>query len=851
MVLATKSMGLNPNVLSFAYSDMSSVSSPRRPQKNISLGTERLVQFYSSDPEDLGIEIEHSHDGYVRIASAAEDGMFQGTVHAGDIVCEIAGVNMRRPITEHMWKLTTGLMKVAPRPIEVIVAAEHVSQEGDEETLGAVGSVPKKKAENNIDADVTQSPSLVKQAMTMWQSLNLNGASKEEHHDSPGTGTSDTSSMSDGNEGSIVQLPDPYNDPERFGVERNIIFHTESLGIKLHRCPDEGIVQIWHVDQIVSEKVRYGDDGGRLEVGDVIVEVGGVDLRHKFIGPLEWADMVYFVQNVGRPLDIVVVKDNHYVRERGEDSGTIYSIEQAAEEDGKDEVEVEKTVITTEAADHDMSIKEGEEHELDEELDQESANGEAVEELDETLEEEVDEEEVDEEEELRIDNECEQADESEHQQEDTNEEENSEAEPEDTMTNEVEQFVATKEKEASVSLPVENEVPVQEDKIEPTQQQMEEKLSQLPKFSQEWFLLKSKLVELRIVKNILDENEKASEASSQYSVHAATTTLEPSKEDSSIASAPGVKMEQKRLTSSFYSRTHPNNKSRQVAVSSVSGVPSQMKDTASSVASRETFTTETTESSEEPPLTPTSIIEEDDVFEVITWAGPKVTKPKAEKEVVFSSTFSESIFSMDDSDTEAPFTGGINFDAPPRVPASALFSHAFIVNRGDNIGSPLFVVKKTLPNQNKAAESSGYLQVEAPRKQAQESKMPKAKPALDMSEILVHQDKSLESALSTESAWDTAVFANELDAQADSCLFDALCGDSMCQGLINDNRDTRQMKEKADKPRRKGLFGKLRKKRRERTRQRCSVTEASRMMLTTTINQLPLPWLYRKSKVKR
>ena len=852
-------MGLNPDVLSFAYADMSSVSSPRRPPKNISLGTERLVQFYSSDPEDLGIEIEHSDDGYVRIASTAGDGMFEGTVHAGDIVCEIAGVNMRRPITEHMWRLTTGLMKVAPKPIEVIVAEEHASQEGAEEKMGAVVNVPEK----NADAENTQSPSLVKQAMSMWQNLNLNGASKEEYHDSPGNGTSDTASMSDGNEGSTIQVHDPYSDPERFGMERNIIFHTESLGVKLHRCPNEGIVQILHVEKSASEKRRGGDDNGRLEVGDVIVEVGGVDLRHKFIGPLEWADMVYFVQNAGRPLDIVVVEDNHCVRERGGDSGAMYSMEQEVEEDAKDEGEVENT-DETEASDHDMSVEEDGDLEAEErvddvkeEVDQESTNegeneGDDLEvdmEVNEEVDEEVDEEgdngslnepvaveeandeaihEPDEapeeeiEEDSPMDKGCyEQDDESEHQQEESKEKEKSEEEPvmmtpveqegessdeepEDVMGTLVEQFVATKEKETSFSLPVEEE-PVQEVEIGRTRQQIEEELSQLPKFSPEWFLLKSELVELRVSELILDENKQASDTGSQKSfVHADNVTLKASKD------ASGAETEQKRPTSSFYFRTHPNVKSSHVALSSVSEVPSQMKDAESSVVSRETVTT--SESSEDPPLTPTSIIEEDDVFEVTMWAGPKVNKTEEDKEA----TFGQSIFSMEDSDTEEPFTGGINFDAPPRVAASALFSHAFIVNRGGDVGSPLFVVKKTLPNQNKTNNKpQGYLQMEAPRKQVQDSKIPNTKPALDMSQIALRQDKSLESALSAESAWDAANFANETDAQADSFFLDILCGDSMCQGLINDSSDMRQMKEKAVKPRKKRLFGKLRKKKRK------------------------------------
>ena len=835
MVLATKGMGLNPDVLSFAYADMSSVSSPRLPRKNISLGTERLVQFYSSDPEDLGIEIEHSDDGYVRISSTAGDGMFEGTVHVGDIICEIAGVNMRRPITEHMWKLTNGLMKVAPRPIEVIVASEHTSsQEDDEGALGVVENAPAKNS-NNIDADITQTPSIVKQAMSMWQNLNLNGASKEEHHDSPGNETSETASMSDGNEDSTIQVPDPYSDPERFGVERKIIFHTESLGIKLHRCPNEGIVQILQIDN-VYEQMREGDDNGRLDDGDVIVEVGGVDLRHKFIGPLEWADMVYFVQNVGRPLDIVVAKDNHYVREQDEDSGVLCNVGQEVEVDAKDAVEVENTVVTEEEneaedvcevkksgvleeSDHDRSIEgEGISDVVEElgvglidEVDQgssnesvdveEAADEEVVLEPDETLEEETNEEYL-----LPTDDECyEQDDESEYQQEVETADEKSEDEPEDVMMTMVEQFVASEEKDESLFVPVGKEQ-VPEVRIERSRQELEEEISQLPKFSPEWFALKSELVELRATENMLDEIKEESDSESQQSsVHADTATLESSK-DSSFAEAPGVKVEQRRSTSSFYFRTHPSNKTSHVVVSPISGVPSpsQLKDTESSVISRETIIT--SESSDEPPLTPTSIIEEEDVFEVTMWAGPEVNKPKVEKEIAFSSTFGKGLFSMDDSDTEEPFTGGINFDAPsppqvpapPRLPASALFAHAFVVNREGDVGSPLFVVKKTLPNQDKKNNSSaGYLQIA--------QKIPNAKLALDMSEIALHQDTSLESAQSAESAWDTADFANEVDAQADSFFLDVLCGDSMC----------RMIKEKADKPKRKRLFGRLKKKKRK------------------------------------
>ena len=44
-------------------------------------------------------------------------------------------MNMRHPISDHMWKLTLGLMKVAPRPIEIYVVSDDdgiVSSDDDE-----------------------------------------------------------------------------------------------------------------------------------------------------------------------------------------------------------------------------------------------------------------------------------------------------------------------------------------------------------------------------------------------------------------------------------------------------------------------------------------------------------------------------------------------------------------------------------------------------------------------------------------------------------------------------------------------------------------------------------------------
>ena len=47
-----------------------------------------------------------------------------GRFEAGDIVREAAGVDIRRPITNIMWGDTIALVKIAPRPITMIVAKE-------------------------------------------------------------------------------------------------------------------------------------------------------------------------------------------------------------------------------------------------------------------------------------------------------------------------------------------------------------------------------------------------------------------------------------------------------------------------------------------------------------------------------------------------------------------------------------------------------------------------------------------------------------------------------------------------------------------------------------------------------
>ena len=326
------------------------------------LGPERLVLFHSPDPGELGIQWEHGADGYVRITSIPSDmdegdagtkggegnssnttnnssnndnsaytgsrrskiGVVEGQIAAGDVLCEAAGVNMRRPISDHMWKLTTGLLRVAPRPIEVRVAAPRTVATEDAES-------DEDEGDSVCDGSYYQ--------LELGDSADRANAAVHRLPGSPGTVAPAAAAVaaSPGDISALSSPPitprtpqpamrDPFQDAGRFGPEeRRITFHTQSLGVKLHRSPTEGIVHVLHVapyrpftrpDDCDPPRVREGPDGGYLEPGDVVLEVGGVDLRGKAIGVAEWADMVHFIRQVGRPLEVVVAKDRLFTRER-------------------------------------------------------------------------------------------------------------------------------------------------------------------------------------------------------------------------------------------------------------------------------------------------------------------------------------------------------------------------------------------------------------------------------------------------------------------------------------------------------------------------------------------------------
>ncbi len=90
------------------------------------VGEERQVLFVS---EAMGIKLNRGQDGIIRVLSVAPETPSskhtrRGEINPGDIIREAAGVDLRRPLTNIMWSDTVALMKISPRPLEIIVAKE-------------------------------------------------------------------------------------------------------------------------------------------------------------------------------------------------------------------------------------------------------------------------------------------------------------------------------------------------------------------------------------------------------------------------------------------------------------------------------------------------------------------------------------------------------------------------------------------------------------------------------------------------------------------------------------------------------------------------------------------------------
>lgn len=279
---------LSPNSLShkMLFSSVSSIVSPPQhfnlQQQTLIVGEERQVIFHNVS---LGIKISRHSDGYVRVLSVTpptlstrkregdiateEDKPARSgdEIHVGDVVRQVSDVNLRMPIDSAVWKLTVGLIKMAPRPLQFIVAKEIKKQE--------------EKRDDEIGS---------KRGLYRWPSRADRTATSEE--------------------GSVQEPETTISAPKpsQFftGPTRTIHFLETALGVKLHHNTS-GYVQILSVAPYKSfpnsPLARTGDS---IYAGDVVFEVGGVWNLREPIDKVGWSTLITFIKESKRPLSMVV-----------------------------------------------------------------------------------------------------------------------------------------------------------------------------------------------------------------------------------------------------------------------------------------------------------------------------------------------------------------------------------------------------------------------------------------------------------------------------------------------------------------------------------------------------------------
>ena len=281
---------LSPNSLShkMLFSSVSSIVSPPQhfnlQQQTLVVGEERQVIFHNVS---LGIKISRHSDGYVRVLSVTPptssapkregDGSSNkeenkpartgDEIHIGDVVRQVSDVNLRMPIDSAVWKLTVGLIKMAPRPLTFIVAKEIKKQE--------------EKRDDEIGS---------KRGLYRWPSRADRTAASEE--------------------GSVQEPESTVTAPQPThffaGPTRTIHFLETALGVKLHHNTS-GYVQILSVAPYKSfPNSPLARTGDCIYAGDVVLEVGGVWKLREPIDKVGWSTLITFIKESKRPLSMVV-----------------------------------------------------------------------------------------------------------------------------------------------------------------------------------------------------------------------------------------------------------------------------------------------------------------------------------------------------------------------------------------------------------------------------------------------------------------------------------------------------------------------------------------------------------------
>jgi len=312
------------------YQSVNAIASPIHAKDYVHVGPERAVFFHT---ESLGIKLSRHADGYVRVLSVTpyrstnNEKVRVGEIYAGDIVREVSDVNLRTPIDSAVWKMTIGLIKMAPRPLKFVVAREMHADVEEGAGMGEAGGI----ANNPIQAIGSQ----------------------------------------------VSQNDVMQNIDSRFGPTREVHFLESCLGVKLHHTP-EGYAQILSVTPYQpfpnSPMTRTGD----IRAGDVVLEVGGVWNLRDPIDQEGWYALVRYIRETRRPLCMVLadgqsmesiltaLEEKEESQRDGDDSTT----EGVKSGDGEDELEE-----TSGKSNNMCSAKAAEDSES---CDQEGKNGEHI-----------------------------------------------------------------------------------------------------------------------------------------------------------------------------------------------------------------------------------------------------------------------------------------------------------------------------------------------------------------------------------------------------------------------------------------------------------------------------------------
>jgi len=95
--------------------------------------------------------------------------------------------------------------------------------------------------------------------------------------------------------------------------ERLVVFHSQFMGVKLHRKVDDGTIRVLSVSSagranMTPAAVREGD----IRMGDVVCEILGLNLRNESLTKPQWLEIVARLKTAPRPLMMVVRNDLNY-----------------------------------------------------------------------------------------------------------------------------------------------------------------------------------------------------------------------------------------------------------------------------------------------------------------------------------------------------------------------------------------------------------------------------------------------------------------------------------------------------------------------------------------------------------